>query len=76
MSNRKQQLSSSQEKLEVWQQSRQLQPRTENQQQSGEEITDEVQSTRSCFCDGASCTCCADFNLTIIDIGGPGTIIL
>ncbi|XP_026471028.1 uncharacterized protein LOC113375306 [Ctenocephalides felis] len=72
--NRKQQLSESQEKLEVWQQSRQLQSGNLDSRQSGEENTDDVKPTRSCFCDGASCTCCADFNLTIIDIGGPGCV--
>lgn len=29
---------------------------------------------RSCLCDGPSCICCIDFNLTFIDLGGPGKI--
>ncbi|RZC42238.1 uncharacterized protein BDFB_008862, partial [Asbolus verrucosus] len=29
---------------------------------------------RSCKCDGPSCMCCVDFNLTYIDLGGPGCV--
>lgn len=27
---------------------------------------------KSCKCDGPSCRCCVDFNMTYIDLGGPG----
>ncbi|XP_063929577.1 uncharacterized protein LOC135141918 [Zophobas morio] len=29
---------------------------------------------RTCKCDGPSCMCCVDFNLTYIDLGGPGCV--
>jgi hypothetical protein len=27
---------------------------------------------KSCSCEGPSCSCCLDFNLSFIDLGGPG----
>ncbi|PNF36902.1 hypothetical protein B7P43_G08861 [Cryptotermes secundus] len=29
---------------------------------------------KSCSCDGPSCSCCLDFNLSFIDLGGPGCV--
>ncbi|GFG28537.1 hypothetical protein Cfor_08895 [Coptotermes formosanus] len=29
---------------------------------------------KSCSCEGPSCNCCLDFNLTYIDLGGPGCV--
>ena len=40
------------------------------QQQRDNEPSDIVE--RSCSCEGPSCDCCLDFNLTYIDLGGPG----
>ncbi|KAK9758940.1 protein of unknown function (DUF4773) [Popillia japonica] len=28
----------------------------------------------ACTCDGPSCNCCVDFNITYIDLGGPGCV--
>ncbi|XP_059487379.1 uncharacterized protein LOC132203547 [Neocloeon triangulifer] len=30
----------------------------------------------NCVCDGPGCVCCTDFNLTYIDLGGPGCVSL
>lgn len=29
-------------------------------------------ATRECSCEGAVCNCCVNFNVTFIDLGGPG----
>lgn len=31
-------------------------------------------SRRNCLCNGPSCICCVDFNLTFVDLGGPGCV--
>ncbi|GJQ71867.1 hypothetical protein Trydic_g15871 [Trypoxylus dichotomus] len=38
-----------------------------------EEPSNEPQAS-SCTCNGPSCNCCVDFNITYIDLGGPGCI--
>lgn len=30
------------------------------------------QPNRNCLCKGPACVCCVDFNITIVDLGGPG----
>uniref|UniRef100_A0A182MP28 DUF4773 domain-containing protein n=1 Tax=Anopheles culicifacies TaxID=139723 RepID=A0A182MP28_9DIPT len=30
----------------------------------------------NCLCNGPSCICCIDFNMTLIDLGGPGCVRL
>jgi len=42
----------------------------ESLQQRDNEPSDLVD--KSCSCEGPSCNCCLDFNLTYIDLGGPG----
>ncbi|KAJ9597174.1 hypothetical protein L9F63_026934, partial [Diploptera punctata] len=44
----------------------------DTQQQRDNEPSDLVE--RSCACEGPSCNCCLDFNLTYIDLGGPGCV--
>lgn len=29
---------------------------------------------RNCLCNGPSCICCVDFNMSFIDLGGPGCV--
>lgn len=36
------------------------------------ETREEDDNLRTCECKGATCMCCVDFNLTYIDLGGPG----
>lgn len=38
----------------------------------GTERRENEDNTRSCACNGPACMCCVDFNLTYIDLGGPG----
>ncbi|XP_035775320.1 uncharacterized protein LOC118457671 [Anopheles albimanus] len=41
------------------------------------EAKDEQQAGPSnCLCNGPSCICCIDFNMTLIDLGGPGCVRL
>lgn len=44
----------------------------------GRDENSESTAQKSCVCNGPSCMCCVDFNLTYIDLGGPGncTIII
>lgn len=44
----------------------------EPHQQRDNEPSDLVE--KRCFCEGPSCNCCVDFNLTYIDLGGPGKL--
>lgn len=30
--------------------------------------------SKNCICNGQSCICCLDFNISFIDLGGPGKI--
>lgn len=32
------------------------------------------QPNRNCMCKGPACICCVDFNITIVDLGGPGKV--
>ncbi|KPI97549.1 hypothetical protein RR46_07296 [Papilio xuthus] len=32
------------------------------------------QANRNCMCKGPACICCVDFNITIVDLGGPGCV--
>lgn len=32
--------------------------------------------SKNCLCNGPSCICCVDFNMTLIDLGGPGCVRL
>lgn len=34
------------------------------------------QPNRNCLCKGPACVCCVDFNITFVDLGGPGRKIL
>ncbi|CAH0405495.1 unnamed protein product [Chilo suppressalis] len=34
----------------------------------------EDQNDRSCACKGPACVCCVNFNITFIDLGGPGCV--
>ncbi|KAF4529308.1 hypothetical protein B566_EDAN011402 [Ephemera danica] len=37
---------------------------------------EQPQPISNCVCDGPGCICCSDFNLTYIDLGGPGCVRL
>ncbi|XP_063395029.1 uncharacterized protein LOC134679991 [Cydia fagiglandana] len=32
------------------------------------------QPNRNCMCKGPACVCCVDFNMTLVDLGGPGCV--
>ncbi|CAG9796743.1 unnamed protein product [Diatraea saccharalis] len=32
------------------------------------------ENDRSCACKGAACVCCVNFNITFVDLGGPGCV--
>ncbi|XP_068626960.1 uncharacterized protein [Battus philenor] len=32
------------------------------------------QPNRNCMCKGPACICCVDFNITFVDLGGPGCV--
>ncbi|XP_053611788.1 uncharacterized protein LOC128675959 [Plodia interpunctella] len=32
------------------------------------------QPNRNCLCKGPACVCCVDFNITVVDLGGPGCV--
>ncbi|XP_045493013.1 uncharacterized protein LOC123692318 [Colias croceus] len=32
------------------------------------------QPNRNCLCKGPACVCCVDFNITFVDLGGPGCV--
>ncbi|CAG9581225.1 unnamed protein product [Danaus chrysippus] len=32
------------------------------------------QPNRNCMCKGPACVCCVEFNMTIVDLGGPGCV--
>ncbi|KAJ2947740.1 hypothetical protein O0L34_g9515 [Tuta absoluta] len=32
------------------------------------------QPNRNCMCKGPACVCCVDFNITLVDLGGPGCV--
>ncbi|KAJ0182665.1 hypothetical protein K1T71_002034 [Dendrolimus kikuchii] len=32
------------------------------------------QPNRNCLCKGPACVCCANFNITFVDLGGPGCV--
>ncbi|XP_072945538.1 uncharacterized protein [Epargyreus clarus] len=32
------------------------------------------QPNRNCMCKGPACVCCVDFNITFVDLGGPGCV--
>lgn len=36
------------------------------------ESRDESETKKNCICNGPSCICCLDFNISLIDLGGPG----
>lgn len=38
------------------------------------EAKEEEVGPSNCLCNGPSCICCIDFNMTLIDLGGPGKI--
>lgn len=44
-------------------------------------LTDEAEGReenagpKNCICNGPSCICCLDFNISLIDLGGPGKLI-
>uniref|UniRef100_A0A182JE21 DUF4773 domain-containing protein n=1 Tax=Anopheles atroparvus TaxID=41427 RepID=A0A182JE21_ANOAO len=40
------------------------------------EAKDEEVGPSNCLCNGPSCICCIDFNMTLIDLGGPGCVRL
>ncbi|XP_058819896.1 uncharacterized protein LOC131682445 [Topomyia yanbarensis] len=40
------------------------------------EAKDEEIGPSNCLCNGPSCICCIDFNMTYIDLGGPGCVRL
>ncbi|CAK1601794.1 unnamed protein product [Parnassius mnemosyne] len=33
-----------------------------------------TQPNRNCMCKGPACICCVDFNITFVDLGGPGCV--
>ncbi|XP_055685839.1 uncharacterized protein LOC129791625 [Lutzomyia longipalpis] len=37
---------------------------------------DETDNEKTCECEGFSCSCCVDFNMSLIDLGGPGCVRL
>ncbi|CAH0562486.1 unnamed protein product [Brassicogethes aeneus] len=39
-----------------------------------ESVDQSSTSQKSCVCNGPQCMCCVDFNLTYIDLGGPGCV--
>ncbi|GBP13202.1 hypothetical protein EVAR_93155_1 [Eumeta japonica] len=32
------------------------------------------QNNRNCMCKGPACVCCVNFNITLVDLGGPGCV--
>lgn len=40
-----------------------------------EERVENQKDQQNCICNGKSCICCVDFNMTYIDLGGPGELI-
>ncbi|XP_035916020.1 uncharacterized protein LOC118513846 [Anopheles stephensi] len=40
------------------------------------EAKEEEVGPSNCLCNGPSCICCIDFNMTLIDLGGPGCVRL
>ncbi|KOB74603.1 Uncharacterized protein OBRU01_08862 [Operophtera brumata] len=34
------------------------------------------QPNRNCMCKGPACVCCVNFNITIVELGGPGKIVI
>ncbi|XP_028028060.1 uncharacterized protein LOC114241425 [Bombyx mandarina] len=32
------------------------------------------ESSRNCLCKGQACVCCVNFNMTFVDVGGPGCV--
>lgn len=36
----------------------------------------EESNKKTCLCTGPSCICCVDFNMSLIDLGGPGCVRL
>lgn len=42
---------------------------------TGEPELRDAESKRNCLCNGPSCICCLDFNMTFIDLGGPGLFL-
>lgn len=32
----------------------------------------DAETKKNCICNGPSCICCVDFNMSFIDLGGPG----
>ncbi|XP_059614500.1 uncharacterized protein LOC132260426 [Phlebotomus argentipes] len=45
----------------------------ENREGEGES---DSENEKSCECEGFSCSCCVDFNMSLIDLGGPGCVRL
>lgn len=35
---------------------------------------DDAEPSKNCLCNGPSCICCVDFNMSLIDLGGPGCV--
>lgn len=35
----------------------------------------DAETKKNCLCNGPSCICCLDFNMSFIDLGGPGILI-
>ncbi|GAB0096152.1 uncharacterized protein DMENIID0001_116280 [Sergentomyia squamirostris] len=48
--------------------------KAENREGEAEEEASE--NEKSCECEGFSCSCCIDFNMSLIDLGGPGCVRL
>ncbi|XP_058056276.1 uncharacterized protein LOC131207670 [Anopheles bellator] len=40
------------------------------------EAKDDQAGSSKCLCNGPSCICCIDFNMTFVDLGGPGCVRL
>ncbi|CAD7076910.1 unnamed protein product [Hermetia illucens] len=41
---------------------------------AGTKGREENEGLRNCVCNGPSCICCLDFNISLVDLGGPGCV--
>lgn len=46
--------------------------RTDLMTRSEESRQNAESSSKNCICNGPSCICCLDFNISFVDLGGPG----
>lgn len=39
---------------------------------TADDVEAREENKKTCLCTGPSCICCVDFNMSLIDLGGPG----